>query len=98
VLDGDHYGRRMTELFKTPLLSSVDGLILRSGRILERVTQPEMSGGQAIGRVFSYRDISLRIGAESQLRLASKVFESSLEAIFITGPDFQVITSNPACE
>ena len=98
VLDGEHYARRMSELFKTPLLSSVDGLILRSGRILERVTQPEMSGGQAIGRVFSYRDISLRIGAESQLRLASKVFESSLEAIFITGPDFQVITSNPACE
>ena len=98
VLDGDHYARRMSELFKSPLQSSVDGLILRSGRILERVTQPEMSGGKAIGRVFSYRDISLRIGAESQLRLASKVFESSLEAIFITGPDMSVIACNPACE
>jgi diguanylate cyclase (GGDEF)-like protein/PAS domain S-box-containing protein len=76
----------------------VDGLILRSGRILERVSQPELSNGRAIGRVFSYRDISLRIGAESQLRLASKVFESSLEAILITGPDFQVVASNPACE
>jgi len=98
VLDGEHYAKRMTELFKTPSLSSVDGLILRSGRILERVTQPEMSAGKAIGRVFSYRDISLRIGAESQLRLASKVFESSLEAIFITGPELSVIASNPACE
>lgn len=98
VIDAEQYAKRMTELLRTPTLSGVDGLILRSGRILERVTQPEMSGGQVIGRVFSYRDISLRIGAEAQLRLASKVFESSLEAIFITGPDFRLVACNRACE
>jgi len=98
VLDGGLYEKRLLEIAGSPILETSDILILNSGRVLERVTRPQYSRGQAAGRVFSFRDITQRNDAESRLRLAAKVFESSLDAIFITGPDFVILAVNPVCE
>ncbi len=98
VIDPGPYEQRLLEIAESPLLETSDVLVLLSGRVLERVTRPQYSRGQPTGRVFSFRDITQNINAESRLRLASKVFESSLDAIFITDPAFHVLTSNPVCE
>lgn len=98
VLDCGSYEKRLLEIADSPLLETSDVLVLRTGRMLERVTRPQYSRGQPTGRVFSYRDITQSIDAESRLRLAAKVFESSLDAIFITGPDFSILAVNPVCE
>jgi PAS domain S-box-containing protein len=98
VLDGVSYEKRLLEIAGSPLLETSDILVLISGCVLERVTRPQFSRGQPVGRVFSFRDISQRNDAESRLRLAAKVFESSQDAIFITGPDFVILAVNPVCE
>lgn len=98
VLDCIPYEKRLLEIADSPLLETSDILVLISGRVLERVTRPQYSRGQPAGRVFSFRDITQRNDAESRLRLAAKVFESSLDAIFITGPDLVILAVNPVCE
>lgn len=98
VSDVQRYRQRLLEIADNPLLETYDVLVLTSGRVLERVTRPLYSRGQPTGRVASFRDITQSLAAQSQLKLAAKVFESSLEAIFITNPDFEIVAVNPACE
>jgi diguanylate cyclase (GGDEF)-like protein/PAS domain S-box-containing protein len=98
VVDAEQYRTRLAEIGRAPLLEATDVLVLRSGQLIERVTLPQCSRGQPIGRVYSFRDITQRVAAESSLRLAAKVFESSLDAIFIAGPDHKVVDVNPGCE
>ncbi|HSV54186.1 MAG TPA: EAL domain-containing protein [Burkholderiaceae bacterium] len=98
VLDPVQYRARLAEFAGAPLVEATDVLVLRSGQLVERVTLPQCSRGQPIGRVYSFRDITQRVAAESSLRLAAKVFESSLDAIFIAGPDHRVVDVNPGCE
>ena len=92
------YLERLQFLAQFPLLEASDALLLRSGRTFERVSLPQYSRGQPTGRVFAYRDITQKIDAEARLRLAAKVFESSLDAVFITDADFILLAANPACE
>ena len=92
------YQRRMDFIANTPLYQGTDMLLLRSGRILERVTRPQISLGRSIGRVYSFRDITERVESEAQLQLAGKVFESSLDAIFIADAQHQIVAVNPGCE
>ncbi|MEO6853699.1 MAG: PAS domain S-box protein, partial [Rhodoferax sp.] len=92
------YQRRMDFIVNTPLYQGTDMLLLRSGRILERVTRPQISLGRSIGRVYSFRDITARVESEAQLQLAGKVFESSLDAVFIADAQHQIVAVNPSCE
>lgn len=98
VTDEEAYQRRLAEIGRSPLLESTDMLVLQNGRLLERVTRAQMARGRPIGRVYLYRDITERAATEAQLKLAAKVFESSLDAIFITDPFGQIVTCNPAAE
>lgn len=98
VLDAAAYETRLRAIAESPLLETTDVLILITGRLLERVSRPQFSRGQATGRVFSFRDITQSVDAQSRLRLAAKVFESSVDAIFITAPDLTILAVNPVCE
>ena len=95
VVDVKHYAQRLSDMLASPLLEGSDVLQLRCGQVIERVTLPQYSRGQAIGRVYSFRDITQKRADEARLELAAKVFESSLDAIFITGPDDQLLAINP---
>ncbi|MDP2829061.1 MAG: EAL domain-containing protein [Sulfuricellaceae bacterium] len=98
VLDVNHYAAKVSLIFRTPLLEATDTIVLRSGKILERVTLPQYARGRPIGRVYSFRDVTQLIADESRLQLASKVFEASMDAIFVTDADHLIVTANPACE
>jgi diguanylate cyclase (GGDEF)-like protein/PAS domain S-box-containing protein len=98
VADPDQYAQQLQHMEAEPLQPFNDVVTLRSGRLLERVAMPQFSRGEPTGRVFSYRDITQRVDFETRLRLAAKVFESSLDAVFITGPDFGILAVNPQCE
>jgi diguanylate cyclase (GGDEF)-like protein/PAS domain S-box-containing protein len=95
VVDVKHYAQRLSEMLESPLLEGSDVLQLRSGQLIERVTLPQYSRGRAIGRVYSFRDITQARADAARLELAAKVFESSLDAIFITGPDDLLLAINP---
>ncbi len=98
VADPAGYAARLAAIEQAPLLETTDLLVLRSGTVLERVSMPQCARGRPIGRVYSFRDITRRLADEARLQLAAKVFEASLDAIFVTDPDFVVIAANAGCE
>ncbi len=97
IVDSSHYAARLSVINRSPLLETNETLVLRSGKILERVTLPQYARGRPIGRVFSYRDITQKLADEARLHLAAKVFESSLDATFITDSEHRIIAINPSC-
>ena len=98
VHDASRYQQRLNEIERSILMEAVDVLVLRNGRVLERITRPQLARGRPIGRVYVFRDITERMATEAQLRLAAKVFESSLDAIFVTDPRQCILSCNPAAE
>ncbi|MBX9869745.1 MAG: PAS domain S-box protein, partial [Burkholderiaceae bacterium] len=98
MVDPEHYAERLGAIRRSTLIESTDILVLRSGKILERLTLPQYARGRPIGRVYSYRDITQRLADEARLQLAAKVFESSTDAIFITDSQQKIITTNPSFE
>lgn len=98
MVDTVHYSERLGAIRRSPLMEATDVLVLRSGKILERLTLPQYARGRPIGRVYSYRDITQRLADEARLQLAAKVFESSTDAIFITDQDLKIVTTNPSFE
>ncbi|MBX3619729.1 MAG: EAL domain-containing protein [Rhizobacter sp.] len=67
VTDGEQYSRRLSAILDAALLQTSDVLTLHSGKVIERVTLPQCSHGQPIGRVFSFRDISEQIAARQRI-------------------------------
>lgn len=98
IVDASHYNERLAIIRRSPLLESNDILVLHSGKVLERVTLPQYARGRPIGRVYSFRDISQRLADHARIQLASKVFEASTDAIFITDQEQKIITTNPGFE
>ena len=98
VSDQTSYAERMGQITRSPLLEADDVLMLRSGRVLERVTLPQFARGRPIGRVFSFRDITQRLADEARLKLAASVFESSLDAIFVVDARYRLVAANPSFE
>ena len=92
------YEAQLLRMDQDPLSQSTDLIKLRSGRMIERVTLPQFSRGKPTGRVFSFRDITQQVSAETRLRLAAKVFESSLDAVLVTDGEFKVLACNPVCQ
>jgi diguanylate cyclase (GGDEF)-like protein/PAS domain S-box-containing protein len=98
VVDPVGFQQRLDQLAVQHLQEATDVIALQSGRLLQRVTLPQLSRGRPIGRVFSFKDITEAVQSQARLQLAAKVFESSLDAIFITDANFELLQVNPRCE
>jgi len=96
VLDPEHYLRRLDELAASPELEVTDTLLLKNGHVLERSCVTQVSRGRAVGRVYSFRDITDQVAAQAELRRAAKVFECSLDAVFIATAEDALMAVNPA--
>lgn len=93
----DALRRLWSDLADHPLLEQSRRFNLVDGRTIECHTVPQLRRGQAIGRVFSFQDISERLANDQRLTLAAKVFDSSLDAIFITDGTYRLLNVNPLC-
>ena len=67
VVDGADYERRLLAIQEATMLQTSDVFTLHSGRVLERLTLPQCSRGQPIGRVFSFRDITDKLAASARI-------------------------------
>lgn len=65
------YSHRLSAIETSAQASSTDVISITGGRVLERVSRPQLSRGQTIGRVYSFRDISERIEADRRIDLLS---------------------------
>ena len=61
------YAQRLAAIAEATLLQASDMLELHSGRVLERIVQPQCSRGRPVGRVWSFRDITERIVASQRI-------------------------------
>ena len=68
VTDADAYERRLKLIQDATLLSATEQLTLHSGQVLERVTRPLWCRGQAMGRVYSFRDLSEQLAAQHRIK------------------------------
>lgn len=98
VQEPQTYQARLDAIARDPMLESTDILTLRAGTVIERRSVPQLSRGLPVGRVFSFRDITRQAETQAGLRLAARVFESSLDAIFIADSHHRIMRMNPGCE
>lgn len=98
VLDGAAYRVRQAAIAHEPMAETTDILHLRNGMTVEQRSVPQLLQGRPAGRVYSFRDISRQAEVQAGLRLAARVFESSLDAIFIADERHIVARINPGCE
>jgi diguanylate cyclase (GGDEF)-like protein/PAS domain S-box-containing protein len=96
VLNSAEYASRVGAITHCSLSESRDVVMLRSGRVLERVSMPQLARGRPIGRVYSFRDITEQLANEARLQLAAEVFESSLDAICVADRQGAIEAANPS--
>jgi len=77
--DPEGYVRKVRQLYADPEASSFDEIELADGRVFERYSQPQRVGGQSVGRVWSFRDVTGR--KEAERRLVHDAFHDSLTCL-----------------
>ncbi len=97
VEDRAAYASRLQAIFAQPEAEATDVLALRNGRLLQRLSLPQVSRGRVMGRVFSFHDITVQTETEGGLRVAAKVFDASPDAVFIADAAHRIVSVNPAC-
>ncbi|WP_087746483.1 MULTISPECIES: sensor domain-containing protein [unclassified Acidovorax] len=98
VVDRQDYLERLIAIEREPLVESADILHLHGGMTVERRVVPQLHHGRPVGRVYSFRDITRQAEVQASLRLAARVFDSSLDAIFIADSRHHLMRMNPGCE
>ncbi len=68
LVDRDAFIFEVRRLYAHPELSTIDELVFTDGRIFERVSQPQLLDDRAVGRVWSFRDVTAFRQLEADLR------------------------------
>lgn len=78
--DPGRFIRRVNELYASTDVSA-DELELKDGRVFERTTAPLMVAGKHAGRIWTFRDVTVRVKAQSALRVSEARLTSTLGAL-----------------
>ena len=91
LADPEGFGERTRQIIEGPAVSSCDELVLRDGRVIERISSPIVLDHEVIGRVWFFRDITMRKHHEQAMRQLSEerhhfLFEASPLPIWVFDP------------
>ena len=67
VKDETAFQERLQAIASDAEMECTDVLLLRCGRMLERVTLPQTSRSRVVGRVYSFRDLTERLDAQKRI-------------------------------
>ena len=68
LVEPQAFSRGVDRLMATPMECSYDALEFLDGRYYERYSQPQLVDGEPVGRVWSFRDMTLHRQLEQELR------------------------------
>ena len=89
----ESFVKKVKDLYLNDEETSFDVLEFKDGRILERYSQSQKLEGKNVGRVWSFRDITVLRRAEEKYR---SIFENAIEGIYQSTPEGKFLTVNPA--
>jgi PAS domain S-box-containing protein len=82
LAEPDVFVAKVEELYATPMASSDDVILLNDGRVVERYSHPHIISSVILGRIWGFRDITIRVQAEAaQMRLQDEVIQAQAAAL-----------------
>lgn len=94
--DTEQFINKVQFLYNNPELESFDTIELNDGRVIERFSCAQRLDGKPIGRVWSFRDVTVREKIEQQLQLMAHTLNSINECISMTDIENCILFINEA--